>query len=386
MAKHAKLSPSGASRWLTCTAAPALEAGFKDKPSEFAEEGTFAHELAELESGFALDLITKSTYTRRLNKLKKDSWFSQDMHDFTKDYANYIKETFLASQEKCEDCFAELEVKLDLTDYVPEGFGTADCIIVADETLNVIDFKYGKGVKVSAENNSQMKLYALGALAAYGVIYDITQIRMTIVQPRLNSVEVAELSAKDLIDWGENTVRPNARKAYDGEGEYAPSESACRFCKAAGACRARADMMIGLFDENPEPKLLTADEAGKILLKASGMKAWLTALEATVFDGISAGELVEDWKIVEGRSNRKYADEDKVAAQLKKAGYEDDKIFTKKLITITAVEKLLGKKNAGEILKGLIIKPKGAPTLAEISDKREALNLTEETLKAFNEE
>lgn len=386
MTAHAKLSPSAASRWLTCTAAPALEANFENKSSDYAEEGTFAHELAELEARYALGLFTKSQYTKSLKKLKSNRWFSQEMHDYTNDYATYIKETFLVSQESCEDTFAELEVKLDLTAYVPEGFGTADCIIVSDGTLNVIDFKYGKGVKVSADNNSQMKLYALGALEEYGCIYDIENIRMTIVQPRLNSIEVADLSTDSLINWGLNIVKPQARKAYDGKGEYSPSESACRFCRAAGSCRARADMMISLFEDNPEPKLLSANEAGKILLKAAGMNAWLSALEAVVFDGISSGETVEDWKIVEGRSNRKYTDEAKVIDSLKKAGYSDDQIFTRKVITITAVEKLLGKKKSGEILKGLIFKPKGSPTLAEISDKREALNLTEETIKAFDEE
>ena len=386
MGTHARLSPSAAARWLTCTAAPTLEAQFPDESSVYADEGSFAHKLAELEAGKALKLTTAAKYKRAVGGLSKNETYNAEMHECAKDYADHIKAIFKKEKAKTPDAFAELEVKLDLSSFIPEGFGTADCIIISDTTLYVIDFKYGKGVKVSAEGNAQMELYALGALELYGALYDIETVSMTIIQPRLGSVETAERKAEDLYTWAESTVKPAAEAAFNGPGEFCPSEPACRFCKAKGTCPARAQHYVDLFDDTPEPKTLTAEEAGEILTKAAGMKTWLSDLEAVVFSALMAGEPVSQWKLVEGKSNRKYTDEDKVAKALLKAGLTEEQVYTQKLVTITGVEKLLGKKAATEVLDGLVEKPEGKPTLAEISDKRNALSITEEMVKAFDEE
>lgn len=386
MGTHARLSPSAAARWLTCTAAPTLEAQFPDESSVYADEGSFAHKLAELEAGKALKFTTAAKYKRAVEGLSKNETYNAEMHECAKDYADHIKAIFKKEKTKTPDAFAELEVKLDLSRFIPEGFGTADCIIVSDTTLYVIDFKYGKGVKVSAEGNAQMELYALGALELYGALYDIETVSMTIIQPRLGSVETAERKAEDLYAWAESTVKPAAEAAFNGPGEFCPSEPACRFCKAKSGCPARAQHYIDLFDDTPEPKTLTAEEAGEILTKAAGMKTWLSELEAVVFSALMSGEPVSQWKLVEGKSNRKYVDEDKVAKALLKAGLTKDQVYPKKLASITAVEKLLGRNEAAEVLDGLIEKPEGKPTLAEISDKRNALSIAEEMVKAFDEE
>ena len=201
MRGHAKLSPSAAHRWLHCTASPTLEAQYEATTSEYAAEGTFAHGLAELYTSNALGLITKRVYTARLNKMKKDDFFNQEMVDAADDYAMYIKERLLKVQETCPDAFAELEVKLDLTDFIPEGFGTADCIIIAEPEMYVIDFKYGKGVKVEAEGNPQMEIYALGALAKYGALYDIQTINMTIILPKNKRRSYSGRSWRQRMSW-----------------------------------------------------------------------------------------------------------------------------------------------------------------------------------------
>lgn len=386
MESHAKLSPSSAARWLTCTAAPSLEERYPEEISEYAKEGTLAHKLAELETGLALGITKKMSYTRAVKKLMQNELYSPEMAEHVKTYADYIVNTFAGVKKECEDAFTELEVKLDLAYYIPEGFGTADCVIVSDGTLNVIDFKYGKGVKVSAEDNAQMQIYALGALEKYGALYDIDVVKMTIIQPRLDAVDVAERSATELFVWGEETVRPAAKVAFEGNGEFAPSERACRFCRARASCRARADSYVNLFDESEDAETLSPEEVGALLAKAKGMKNWLKDLEEKAFSVLAAGEYITGWKLVEGKSNRKYTDEDAIAKRLTELGYKRSEIFTEKLITITALEKLLGKKKAGEILEGLVVKPKGAPTLAEAADKRPALNLTKDLIDAFEEE
>ena len=385
MNKHAKLSPSSAARWLTCTAAPSLEGQFKDETSVYAEEGTLAHSLAELETAFALEKINKSVHTRRLNLLKTHNYFTQEMLDCAENYAEYVKENLFERRKFCADAFVDLETRLDLTEYVPEGFGTADCIIVSDVALHVVDFKYGKGVKVDAKNNEQMKLYALGAYLKYGDLYEFDSVNMTIFQPRLNNISSFEILVDDLINWAEYTVKPKAKEAFEGPGIPQPSEKACRFCKAQGECKARAEMFIELFEENQDPELLSAEEAGEILLKAKDLKNWLSAIESVVFSAIANGEQVSSWKIVEGKSNRKYVDEDKVADALLKEGYDAEKIYTKKLITITALEKALGKKKVAEIIGDLIIKPEGKPTLAEINDIRPAICVSEAIINAFDD-
>ena len=386
MKSHAKLSPSAAHRWLTCTAAPTVEAGYPDQTSGYAEEGTFAHKLAELCARYALGQITQRQYTLRLNKMKREDFYSPEMLEHCEEYAFYIKEKFLAIGETCPDAFVELEVKLDLTSVIPEGFGTADCVIIAEPEMWVIDFKYGKGVKVEAEGNQQMEIYALGAMAKYGQLYDIRSIGLAIMQPRLGGVSEAKIAADALKAWASIEIIPQAKEAFEGPGHFRPSEEACRFCKARQDCKARADYYVKLFEDDPDVGLLTPEEAGKLLDLAAGMKDWLKDLEAKVTGTLFSGEAVSGWKLVAGRSVRKFTDEEAVAVILEnQTDMTYDEIYTTKLAGISAIEKRLGKKKTAELLGELIVKPEGAPVLASADDKRPEVFPAEVITKAFDE-
>ena len=374
--RHAKLSPSAASRWMTCSMAPTLESTFPEQTSPYAEEGTRAHACAE---NAVCDLFGWP--------LKNDTApDDREMKDAAEFYANYIKEAYLEldGQGACPAVF--LEQRLDLTGYIPEGFGTADCLIVADGVLQVIDFKYGKGVEVKAENNLQMMIYAVGALGWARLMYDVDTVKMTIIQPRLGGVSSSELKAADLDQWAINTLRPIAEEAWSGTGSFHPSEEACRFCRASGSCKAQADYFLELFDEAEPVALLTLKEKGNLLLRAAGLTAWLKALEDGVYEGLMAGEEVPGWKLVEGKSNRKYTDETKIYQRLKAKRYKTADLFEKKLIGITKMEKLLGKQKMAELIGDLIEKPAGRPTLAPADDKRPAIKREDDIVKAFDEE
>lgn len=386
MKAHAKLSPSAAHRWLSCTASPTLEAEYEATTSEYAEEGTFAHSLAELCASYALGKIKTRTYNARLNKMKRNDFFNQEMMDAAEEYAGYIKETYLSIRETCPDAVVELETKLDLTDYIPESFGTADCIIVGEPNMWVIDFKYGKGVKVEAEGNPQMEIYALGAISKYGALYDIRKVSMTIVQPRLGGISTYDMDAAALRAWASIHIVPLALEAYTGPGHFRPSEETCKFCRAKQDCKARADYYVGLFEDNPIHAVLNPEDAGKLLEKASGMSEWLEDLKAKVTGSLFSGIPVPGWKLVEGRSNRIFTDEDQVAWILKEeTDLEPDEIYNIKLAGITQYEKLLGKKKVTELLGEFIIKPEGKPQLAPASDKRPEIFPADKIVDAFDE-
>ena len=386
MKAHAKLSPSAAHRWLSCTASPTLEAQYEATTSEYAEEGTFAHSLAELCTSYALGKIKTRSYNARLNKMKQNDFFNQEMMDAAEEYAGYIKETYLAISETCPDAVVELETKLDLTDYIPESFGTADCIIVGEPNMWVIDFKYGKGVKVEAEGNPQMEIYALGAISKYGALYDIQRVNMTIVQPRLGGISSYGMDTSALRAWAAIHIIPLAREAFEGPGHFRPSEETCKFCRAKQDCKARADHYVALFDDNPDADLLTPEEAGELLELADGMKEWLEDLKAKVTGCLLSGTPVPGWKLVEGRSNRQFTDEDMVTQILKdETDLEPDEIFNIKLAGITQYEKLLGKKKVNELLGEYIIKPEGRPQLAPASDKRPEIFPADKIVDAFDE-
>ena len=387
MSKHALLSASGSSRWLECPPSAHLELQFPKKSSSYADEGTAAHELCELAARYWLEEISEAEYEDRLADLAKGEYYNAEMQECAVDYGRFISETVKATRENCPDAIVELEVKsLDFSDWAPEGFGTGDCIIVADDLLEIIDFKYGKGVRVEAENNPQMRLYALGAIKLYGELYDIKRVRMSIIQPRINrEPSTDEISVTELLDWAENYVKPRAALAFAGEGEFNPSEKTCKFCRAKEQCKARYEQNLALFDEAPDPLLITVDEAGAVLEKASDIKAWLSDLEKLVMSKLFEGEPVEGWKLVEGRSNRKYTDETKVAEAMKAAGYDEARLYERSLIGITAMEKAFGKKAVGEVLKDLIYKPQGKPTLAPATDKRAEFKPEELVLDAFDD-
>ena len=385
MAKHALLSASGAHRWLECTPSAQLELQFPQSTSEYAEEGTAAHELCELTARYWLGEISEAEYENQRDALAKGKYYNAEMQECANDYAKFVAEKTAAARETCEDAFTALEVRVDFSKYVKDGFGTGDCIIVSDSVLEIIDFKYGKGVRVEAAGNPQMKLYALGAYLEYNTLFDIDSVRMTIFQPRLSGVQSSdEITVKELLEWAEKYVKPRAKLAYKGEGEFAPSEEVCKFCRAKAQCKARADKNLKLFDEAPDVLLLTPEDAGKILEQAGDIQSWLADLESLVSSTLLAGQPVEGWKMVEGRSNRRFTDELKVVAAMKAAGYDESLLYERKLITLTQMEKDFGKKAVAEALGELIVKPQGKPTLAPAKDKRPEFRPEEQLLAEFD--
>lgn len=385
MAKHALLSASGAHRWLECTPSAQLELQFPQSTSEYAEEGTAAHELCELTARYWLGEISEAEYENQRDELAKGKYYNAEMQECANDYAKFVAEKTAAARETCEDAFTALEVRVDFSKYVKDGFGTGDCIIVSDNALEIIDFKYGKGVRVEAAGNPQMKLYALGAYLEYNTLFDIDSIRMTIFQPRLSGVQSSdEITVKELLEWAEKYVKPRAKLAYRGEGKFAPSEEVCKFCRAKAQCKARADKNLKLFDEAPDVLLLTPEDAGKILEQAGDIQSWLADLESLVSFTLLAGQPVEGWKMVEGRSNRRFADELKVVDAMKAAGYDESLLYERKLITLTQMEKDFGKKAVAETLGELIVKPQGKPTLAPAKDKRPEFRPEEQLLAEFD--
>lgn len=387
---HALLSASGAAKWLSCPPSARLEEQFPNESSEFAREGTVAHSLAELSARYNLSDISKKEFNAQKKKLLATEdgkkFYNEEMQEHAKDYAELIFGKLQEARTRSVDAFAELEVQVDFSKWVPEGFGTSDCVIVADDWLEVIDLKYGKGHRVEATGNPQMRLYALGALEYYGQLYDIKNVRMTIFQPRLSGEQSSdEITVAELMKWAEKIVKPRAKQAFNGKGEFAPSEEACKFCRAKETCKARYEKNLALFDEAEDPLLITVEEAAAVLEKAADIRAWLTDLENLVQSTLLSGEPVTGWKIVEGRSNRKFSDDLKVAEAMKAAGYDEALLYEKKLITLTQMEKDFGKKKVAEVLGSLIIKPQGKPTLAPESDKRPAFQPDEAILAAFDE-
>lgn len=366
---HAILSASSSHKWLECTPSARLEEKFPNKTSEYMEEGTLAHEIAEFKvRSYFLEAIPKGTYTKRLNKFKKEEHFSEEMLGHTDIYLEYIKGEAMKTNTKP---FIAVEQKVDFSKYVPEGFGTADCILISGETLQVIDFKYGKGVKIDAENNPQMKLYALGVLEQYGMFYPINKIKMSIIQPRLDNISEFEIIKEELVAWGNNTVIPQAQKAFMGLGEYVQGEH-CRFCRAKGACEFRAKENMKVIEQiQYQTGILSNADVGEMLTKTDGIEQWIKDLRSYALEEILKGKDIPGWKAVEGKSNRKIMDVDKAFEVLEEIGFDQAILYERKPITLTQLEKVVGKTKLIETIGEFIEKPKGAPTLAKESDKRE---------------
>ena len=374
MAEHAVLSASGSHRWLNCTPSARLELEFENTGSEAAREGTAAHALCEHKLKRALHMRSRRPAS---------DYDSDEMEECTDAYVDFVMEQYETAKQVCEDPVILIEQRLDFSCYVPDGFGTGDCLIISDDRLHIIDFKYGMGVLVEAEGNPQMKLYALGALAVYDALYDIREVSMTIFQPRRENVSTWTIPVEDLKDWAENELKPRAKMAYDGEGEYLPGEW-CTFCRAAVRCRARAEEKLKLAQtEFRMPPLLTDAEIEDILAVLPDLTKWANEIAAYALDSaLNHGKEWNGFKVVEGRSVRKYRDEDAVAEAAKAAGYRD--IYRQTLIPLTEMQKLMGKDRFEDILGGLIYKAPGKPTLAPKSDKRPAVNVTN-AINEFNE-
>ena len=366
MADHAVLSASGSHRWLNCTPSARLELEFENTGSEAAREGTAAHALCEHKLKRALHMRSRRPVS---------DYDSDEMEECTDAYVDFVMEQYEAAKQVCEDPVILIEQRLDFSCYVPDGFGTGDCLIISDDRLHIIDFKYGMGVLVEAEDNPQMKLYALGALAVYDALYDIREVSMTIFQPRRENVSTWTVSVEDLKAWAENELKPRAKMAYDGEGEYFPGEW-CTFCRAAVRCRTRAEEKLKLAQtEFRMPPLLTDAEIEDILAVLPDLTKWANEITAYALDAaLNHGKEWNGFKVVEGRSVRKYRDEAAVAEAAKEAGYKD--IYRQSLIPLTEMQRLMGKDRFEEILGGLITKAPGKPTLVPKSDRRPAMNVS----------
>jgi len=362
--QHALLSASGAHRWMNCTPSARLERQFGDNSGESAAEGTAAHALAEHKLRRALKMRSRKPVSK---------YDSDEMDICTDAYVEFVLEAIAGTKLTCPDPKVLIEQRLDLTRFVPEGFGTGDCLIIADGTIHIIDFKYGQGVLVEAEDNPQMKLYALAALELFDGIYDISAVAMTIFQPRRENVSTHTVFKESLYQWAEEVLRPAAELAFGGKGEYHCGDW-CQFCRAAVKCRARAEEKLDLARfEFALPPLLADVDIEEILLKLDDLTSWANDIKAYALEAsVSHGKEWSGFKLVEGRSNRRYADEDAVAEAAKAAGYRD--IYRHSLITLTEMERLMGKDNFQVILSGLIEKPPGKLVLVALSDKRPAIN------------
>ena len=389
--KHAILSPSAAHRWLHCTPAPRVEAEFPETTSEYAEEGRLAHSVCELAAKKKFTVMNNRTYNSRLKKLKADPKWDDEMLSTAATYVEHLTEHAMRFEHAP---YVALEVQVDITDYAPEAFGTCDCVMIGGDELIITDYKHGKGVPVSAQDNPQMLLYALGALKLYRPIYgDMTRRVSTYIdQPRLGSYDGASMTVEELLAWGES-IKPKAAAAFMGTGEFAPGEW-CRFCRAKAKCRARANQNTALEDFKDciplgrsipmqaeydatgfkPSNCLTDEEIGALLVRAEGLVAWYNDLKEYALAACLNGKTIPGWKAVEGRSTRAWTDQDAALEALMAGGVEEAIIYDRVPKTLAQLEKVIGKQRFGELVGGMITKSPGKPALAAESDKRPAYN------------
>ena len=381
--QHALLSASSAHRWLHCTGSPLLEKEFPDTTSVYAQEGTLAHELCELKLKKYTTVMPKGTYTRAHNKIMKSELWQNEMESTSETYLEYVKGIMLA----CEIAPAVLiEKRVDFSRYVPEGFGTADCLILAGDTLHVIDYKHGTGVVVDADHNPQMMLYALGAMDELSLLYRFKSVHMVIVQPRVNNISEFTMSADELREWGESVVKPKAEAAISGNGTFEAGDW-CRFCRAKQQCKTRYESNDSLYPElsaQHDPRLITLEELGEYLKRGRDMAAWLEDMKEYALSESLAGADVPGWKAVEGRGSRAFTDTDAAVDTLIKNGIDESVLYERRVLTLAQMEKAVGKKAFGEIVGNLIVKNPGKPTLVEETDKRPKITNQPTAADVFN--
>lgn len=381
--QHALLSASGAHRWLHCTGSPLLEKDFPDSTSVYAQEGTLAHYLCELKLMAYTGEITKRKLTSMKNKLMKSELWQPEMDSTSEAYLDYIKDITMSYTVKP---VILIEKKVDFSRYVPEGFGTADCLILAGDTLHVVDYKHGKGVVVDADHNPQMMLYALGAMSELSLLYRFKFVHMTIVQPRVNNISEFTMTADELIEWGEKVVKPKAEAAMSGKGEFEAGDW-CRFCRAKRQCKTRYESNDSLYPElsaQHDPRLITLEELGKYLKRGKDMAAWLEDMKEYALSESLAGADVPGWKAVEGRGSRAFTDTDEAVDTLIKNGIDESVLYERRVLTLAQMEKAVGKKAFGEIVGNLVVKNPGKPTLVEESDKRPKITNQPTAADVFN--
>ena len=381
--QHALLSASAASRWLVCTAAPRFEEQFPENTSEYAEEGRLAHSFCELKllRKFSPQAITQKTFTTRINKLKKDAMYNPEMEKTSDLYIEHLTER---SMQFDAAPYVTAEVRVDYSEYAPEGFGTCDCVMIGGDTIIITDYKHGKGVAVSAEDNPQMKLYALGALKKYKAIYGDTIKRVVLVIEQLRLSEepsMWETTVDDITTWGES-IKPIAEKAYRGLGEFVPGEH-CRFCRGKAQCKVRASVHTALEEfkdcvpeekAQPGDNILTDAEIGDLLTRGAELVSWYKDLEEYALNATLNGKEIPGWKAVAGRANRTFTDQDAALNAIIAAGYDESLVYERKPLTLSALEKLMGKNDFAEKVGQFVTKPIGKPTLVPMSDKREPYN------------
>ena len=390
--EHALLSASSAHRWLACTAAPRFEEQFPNGTSDYAEEGSLAHSICELYARKHFSVMTNRKFNSELKKLQAKPHYSDEMLKTAEKYVDYLREKAMSYPTTP---YVTFEVKVDFSDYVPEGFGTCDCVMIGGDTLHITDYKHGKGVEVSAEENPQMRLYALGALKMFAPVFgdSIKKVSMGICQPRITDDESEDgMTVEELREWGEG-IKPRAKEAYDGPGTFCPGEH-CRFCKGKAQCRARADQNTAFEDFkdfaiegkaapelqalSPEtraviglPPMLSDAEIGELLVRAEGLVQWYKDLCEYATQNILNGKEIPGRKVVAGKSNRAFKDVEEAFSKVIEAGYDEALLYERKPITLTGVESLLGKAKFETLLKDCVHKPLGKPTLVPLSDKRE---------------
>ena len=362
--KHAVLSASSSERWINCPPSARLCENYEDKGSDYAAEGTDAHALCEFRLKQALGIPVD-------DPIENLSWYNEEMEECAQGYAAYVVELLETAKQTCSDPVVMIEQRVNFSRWVKGGFGTADCIVIADGIMNICDYKHGKGVEVSAVGNPQMRLYALGALEIFDDIYDIEEIRMTIYQPRKSNISVDSMAKDDLLRWADTELYEKAEMAYSGQGEFHCGDW-CRFCKAKAECRERAEANLALARYDFEaPALLEDSEIAEILGKVDALITWASDVKEYALQQSISGKEWSGWKLVEGRSNRRYTSDAAVAAAVESVGLDP---YERKVMGVTAMQKMLGKSRFEELLAPYIEKPQGKPTLVPESDKRPAMN------------
>lgn len=375
MSAHALLSASGTSRWLICTPSARLEETLEETESIYADEGTVAHKLGELLIKQRLGVDCG----KELEDMTNTEYYSEEMLGYMEEYTDYVMDTmgqgnYIIFQEQ----------RLELTEFIPQGFGTTDVLLINPRRLRIIDYKHGKGVPVDAFENSQMKVYALGAIKEYDFFYQhIETVEMTIYQPRIGNISSYEMSVADLLHWGYTVLKPTARMAFEGLGEFIAGEH-CRFCRARSICKAAAIHNLQIAAKTFEITTITDDQLVKILRRADEVKRWITAVEEYALkQAVQHNKKWPGMKLVRGRSVRKFINEQTVIDDLLKAGYSEDKIVNKKLAGITELSKKITKLDFKKIVEPQLFKPDGSPTLVDESDGRAEINSNEEAVLEF---
>lgn len=376
MSSHALLSPSSAHRWMNCPLAPRLEATLPEKPSEYAREGTVAHSVCEITAKKKFKKVKAAEYNRVIKKLKTDAVWDDEMLHTAETYVEHLTEL---AMEFANEPYIAFEVKVDISDYVPEAFGRCDCVMFGGDTLIITDYKHGKGVPVSPDENPQLMLYALGALKLYKPLFGVAlkKVAVYIDQPRIGAYDGWTCTVDELLAWGES-VKPKAQMAFMGFGEYHAGDW-CRFCRANGICKAQAEQQIGAFDDfsaavgNPTA-LLSPFEMGEVLKRGETLVSWYETVREKALESLLNGEKIPGYKVVEGRSTRCWTDQDKALDKLQESGVDRAVIYDSVPKTLAQLEKLLGTARFKELVGEFVTKPQGKPTLALETDSRKEFN------------